>query len=66
MANTKEIQARISSIHDTMKITKAMYMMSSVKLRKAKQKLENTELLWITGSDKKYIIPFSYYAASFL
>ena len=43
MANTKEIQARISSIHDTMKITKAMYMMSSVKLRKAKQKLENTE-----------------------
>lgn len=43
MANTKEIQARISSIHDTMKITKAMYMMSSVKLRKARQKLENTE-----------------------
>ena len=43
MANTKEIQARISSIHDTMKITKAMYMMSSVKLRKAKQKLEDTE-----------------------
>lgn len=68
MANTKEIQARISSIHDTMKITKAMYMMSSVKLRKARQKLENTEpyFLWITGSDKKYIISFSYYAASFL
>ena len=43
MANTKEIQARISSIQDTMKITKAMYMMSSVKLRKAKQKLEDTE-----------------------
>ena len=43
MANTKEIQDRISSIHDTMKITKAMYMMSSVKLRKARQKLENTE-----------------------
>ena len=68
MANTKEIQARISSIQDTMKITKAMYMMSSVKLRKAKQKLEGyrTLLLWITGSDKKYIISFSYYAASFL
>ncbi|MFR2513209.1 MAG: hypothetical protein ACLS9K_16035 [Lachnospira eligens] len=30
MANTKEIQVRISSIHDTMKITKAMYMMSPV------------------------------------
>ncbi|MBR3645270.1 MAG: ATP synthase F1 subunit gamma [Lachnospiraceae bacterium] len=43
MANTKEIQNRIKSIQDTMKITKAMYMMSSIKLRKAKQKLENTE-----------------------
>ncbi len=43
MANTKEIQNRIKSIQDTMKITKAMYMMSSMKLRKAKQKLEDTE-----------------------
>lgn len=43
MANTKEIQNRIKSIQDTMKITRAMYMMSSMKLRKAKQKLENTE-----------------------
>jgi F-type H+-transporting ATPase subunit gamma len=43
MANTKEIQNRIRSIQDTMKITKAMYMMSSMKLRKAKQKLEDTE-----------------------
>lgn len=43
MANTKEIQNRIRSIQDTMKITKAMYMMSSMKLRKAKQKLQDTE-----------------------
>lgn len=43
MAGTKEIQDRIRSIQDTMKITKAMYMMSSMKLRKAKQKLEDTE-----------------------
>lgn len=43
MANAKEIQNRIKSIQDTMKITKAMYMMSSMKLRKAKQKLEDTE-----------------------
>lgn len=43
MANAKEIQNRIKSIQDTMKITKAMYMMSSIKLRKAKQKLEDTE-----------------------
>ncbi len=43
MANAKEIQNRIKSIQDTMKITKAMYMMSSMKLRKARQKLEDTE-----------------------
>ncbi len=43
MANAKEIQNRIKSIQDTMKITRAMYMMSSMKLRKARQKLENTE-----------------------
>ena len=43
MANTKEIQSRIKSIQDTMKITKAMYMMSSMKLRKAKQQLTDTE-----------------------
>lgn len=43
MANAKEIQNRIKSIQDTMKITKAMYMMSSMKLRKARIKLENTE-----------------------
>lgn len=43
MANAKEIQNRIKSIQDTMKITNAMYMMSSMKLRKAKAKLEHTE-----------------------
>ncbi len=43
MANAKEIQDRISSIQDTMKITKAMYMMSSMKLRKAKNRLAETE-----------------------
>ena len=43
MANTKEIQKRMKSIRDTMKITSAMYMISSAKLRSAKQKLEQTE-----------------------
>ncbi len=43
MPNTKELQNRINSIRDTMKITNAMYMISSMKLRKAKSKLENTE-----------------------
>ncbi len=42
MANAKEISNRIKSIKDTMKITKAMYMMSSMKVRKARTQLENT------------------------
>ncbi len=43
MSNAKEIQKRIKSVQDTMKITKAMYMMSSMKLRKAKQQLADAE-----------------------
>lgn len=43
MANTREIQSRIKSIQDTMKITNAMYMISSNKLKKAKKSLDNTE-----------------------
>lgn len=43
MANAREIQARIKSIQDTMKITNAMYMISSAKLKKARRDLENTE-----------------------
>ena len=48
MANTKEIQKRMKSIRDTMKITSAMYMISSAKLRSAKQKLEQTEPYFYT------------------
>lgn len=43
MANTKEIQDRMKSIKDTMKITNAMYMISSSKLKKARKALEDTE-----------------------
>lgn len=43
MANIKEIRDRIGSIRDTMKITNAMYMISSNKLRKAKKQLVETE-----------------------
>lgn len=43
MANAKEIQVRMHSIQDTMKITNAMYLISSSKLKKAKQILANTE-----------------------
>ncbi len=43
MPNSKELSNRIGSIRDTMKITNAMYMISSMKLRKAKAKLAGTE-----------------------
>ncbi|MFR6272599.1 MAG: F0F1 ATP synthase subunit gamma [Blautia sp.] len=38
MANAKEIQSRINSIQDTMKITNAMYMISSSKLKKEQER----------------------------
>ncbi len=43
MANSREIQARMKSIKDTMKITNAMCMISSSKLQKARRDLKNTE-----------------------
>ncbi|MCH5315647.1 MAG: ATP synthase F1 subunit gamma [Eubacterium sp.] len=43
MANSREIQARMKSIKDTMKITNAMCMISSSKLQKARKDLKNTE-----------------------
>ncbi|MDD3338285.1 MAG: ATP synthase F1 subunit gamma [Lachnospiraceae bacterium] len=43
MANMKEIQNRINSVKDTMKITNAMYTISSSKMKQAKKKLEDTE-----------------------
>ena len=43
MANAREIQSRMKSIKDTMKITNAMYMVSSSKLQKARRDLKNTE-----------------------
>ena len=42
MANAKEIQNRIKSIQDTMKITNAMYMISSSKMKRAKKILSET------------------------
>jgi len=48
MASLSEIQNRMNSIRDTMKITKAMYMISSNKLRKAKKDLEANEPYRIT------------------
>ena len=37
MANMREIRNRMKSIQDTMKITKAMYVVSSSKLKKAQK-----------------------------
>ena len=48
MANTREIQGRMKSIRDTMKITNAMYMISSTKLQKARRELEETEPYFYT------------------
>lgn len=48
MANAKEIQERMKSIRDTMKITNAMYMISSSKLKKSKKSLEDTEPYFYT------------------
>ena len=43
MAGLREIKSRIKSIEDTKKITSAMYMISSTKMKKARQTLEATE-----------------------
>ena len=42
MANIKEIKNRINSVKDTQKITNAMYLISSTKMRKAKGELDKT------------------------
>jgi F-type H+-transporting ATPase subunit gamma len=48
MANAREIQGRMKSIKDTMKITNAMYMVSSSKLQKARRDLKNTQPYFYT------------------
>ncbi len=42
MASTKEIKNHIASVQDTRKITNAMYLIASTKLRKAKAELDKT------------------------
>ena len=43
MTNSREILSRINSIKSTMKITNAMYMISSAKVKKARRALDQTE-----------------------
>ena len=42
MANIKELKDRIKSVRDTQKITNAMYLIASTKMRKAKAELDET------------------------
>ncbi len=42
MASTKEIKNRIKSVGDTQKITNAMYLISSTKMRRARRNAEQT------------------------
>ena len=48
MANAREILSRMRSIQDTRKITNAMYLISSTKLKKSKKMLEETEPYFYT------------------
>ncbi len=43
MPNASEIKSRMISIAETKKVTDAMYMISSVKMRRAKKGVENTD-----------------------
>ena len=43
LASTKEIKNRIKSVSDTQKITNAMYLISSTKMRKARRDAEQTK-----------------------
>lgn len=51
MAGLREIQNRKKSIQDTRKITGAMYMISSTKMKKAKRELEKTEPYFFSLQD---------------
>ena len=53
MANIREIQSRINSVKDTMKITNAMYMISSSKMTQAKEETGRYRavFLWTAGGD---------------
>ncbi len=48
MPTTRELRDRIQSIDNTMKITNAMYLISSTKMRKAKTDLQKTEPYFYT------------------
>ena len=53
MASIKEIKNRIKSVQDTRKITNAMYLISSTKLRKARKRKGSYRML--SASCQHYI-----------
>ena len=55
MANIREIQSRINSVKDTMKITNAMYMISSSKMTHAKKKLMDQDLKASAGAGAPFL-----------
>ncbi|MBQ9464235.1 MAG: F0F1 ATP synthase subunit gamma, partial [Lachnospiraceae bacterium] len=70
MATLQEIKNRIESVKDTQKITNAMYLISSTKLRKARQEMEATRPYYngiraeikrlfarVSGVNSRYIAP---------
>ena len=48
MANAREILNRMHSVQDTRKITNAMYLIASTKLKKSRKFLEETEPYFYT------------------
>ena len=54
MSGIAEIKHRISSVRDTKKITNAMYLIASTKVRKAKADLERTRPYFATR-DRPYV-----------
>ena len=58
MSAIREIKDRMTGIQSTMKITKAMYMISSTKMNAAKQSLMNTEPYFYNLRKVILLIPF--------
>ena len=55
MANIREIRDRIKSIKDIMKITNAMYLISSSKMKRAKKALDDyTYIYYSSKHDRPY------------
>ncbi len=52
MASAAEIKLRMQSIKETKKVTDAMYMISSVKMKRAKREVQNTEPYFAALSEK--------------